>query len=265
MVLVLLEPGTSTPGQESNSSPNSKPFNATAAMPRQDNLAKSLSTRGTVKTAKQKGDKRNHLVMNESDYGTYLALRPVELAAPARNARCSRRKSDNKFACFPDVIYIGTSKSGTTSMAAHLSHHPMIQNILSKNESEKRRSKEGHYWERERLGRRINSTDLHMWINYTKNDVLEQQEGFDTLATRPVLIEYSPNYFVLDHVPELLRSQFHQKMKFIVSLRDPISRTISSWKFKAKEGLKNHNIKDDPFNVSVDQGISQSECIIGYN
>ena len=79
-------------------------------------LGKSFSTRGSVKTAKVKGDKRNHLVMNESDYGSYLGLMSVENAYPERNAICKRRLSDNKFACFPDVIYIGTSKSGTTSM-----------------------------------------------------------------------------------------------------------------------------------------------------
>ena len=227
---------------------------------------KIYSTRGQLKTQKSNGDHRNHLVMNESEYGTYLGLRPVENMKPVRNAWCTKRKSDGKFACYPDVIYIGTSKSGTTSMAAHLANHPMVQNILSEAICEKKRSKEGHFWEREKVGRRINSTHLNMWINFTKTDIIEQQEGFWDVENRPVLIEYSPNYLVLDHVPALLRSQFKYKLKFIVSLRNPVSRTISSWKFKAKEGIKLGNVKDDLFNVSVAQGIDQSRCIINcYN
>ena len=95
---------------------------------------------------------------------------------------------------------------------------------------------------------------------------MQYQTGFDTLENRPLLIEYSPNYLVLDHVPAILKSQFHYKLKFIVSLRNPVSRTISSWKFKAKEGLKLPNIKDDLFNISVIQGIQQSQCVIDcYN
>ena len=130
---------------------------------------KELTTRGQVKTSKghDKGDHRNHLVMNESEYGTYLGLRSVENAKPERNALCARRKSDNKFSCYPDVIYIGTSKSGTTSMAAHLAFHPMVQNILSEEISNKRRSKEGHFWEREKVGHRVNSSHLSNWINFT--------------------------------------------------------------------------------------------------
>ena len=224
---------------------------------------KALTTRGQVKTSKgHNGDSRNHLVMNESDYGTYLGLRSVDNAKPERNALCTRRKSDDKFACYPDVIYIGTSKSGTTSMAAHLAHHPMVQNILSEKISTKRRSKEGHFWEREKVGHRVNSSHLSNWINFTKLDILQYQTGFDTLENRPLLIEYSPNYLVLDHVPAILKSQFHYKLKFIVSLRNPVSRTISSWKFKAKEGLKLPNVKDDLFNISMSQGIDQGQCII---
>ena len=204
----------------------------------QPGIAETLSMRKQLKTKVVAGDVNHHLDLNETEYGTYVGLRPVEKTKPERNAECCRRVSDGKWACYPDVIYIGTSKSGTTSMAAHLAQNPMIQNILSKTESGRRKSKEGHFWEREKTGRKgVNMTDLEMWLNFTKTDILESQEGFETLEGRPILIEYSPNYFVLDHVPLMLKQQYNYRLKFIVSLRDPIGRTISSWKFKAKEGL----------------------------
>lgn len=227
-------------------------------------IAESLSMRKQLKTKLVAGDVNHHLDLNESEYGTYMGLRPVEKSKPERNAECSKRASDGKWACYPDVIYIGTSKSGTTSMAAHLAHNPMVQNIVSKQESARRKSKEGHFWEREKTGRKgVNMTDLEMWLNFTKTDILESQEGFDTLEERPVLIEYSPNYFVLDHVPLVLKQQYNYRLKFIVSLRDPIGRTISSWKFKAKEGLmRNGLFPDDYFNVTMMQGIDQANCVV---
>ena len=81
-----------------------------------------------------------------------------------------------------------------------------------------------------------------------------------------MLIEYSPNYFVLDHVPRLLREQYKYAPKFIVSLRNPLSRTLSSWTFKAKEGIelkkKSSLIQaDDPFNKSMAIGLMQAQCI----
>ena len=135
-------------------------------------------------------------------------------------------------------------------------------NILSKAESTKRKSKEGHYWEREKTGRRnVNTEDLILWTNFTKTDILESQEGFDSIENRPVLIEYSPNYFVLDHVPEIIKQEFTYPVKFVVSLREPVSRTLSSWKFKAKEGLKMKE-RDDFFNVTMMQGIDQANCVV---
>jgi len=220
------------------------------------------STRNTMKTQKISGDIHNHLVMNESEYGYDMHLRPVEKMKPERNSPCERRKGDNKFACFPDIIYIGTSKSGTTSMAAHLAYHPMLQNILSKEVSTRRKSKEGHFWEMEKNTR--NATDPLNWLLMTKEDIINSQEGFRTeeeVQNRPVLIEYSPNYFVLDHLPQTLKSELNYKVKFIVSLREPVSRTLSSWKFKAKECLKLAKCRDDHFNETISQGIQQAQCI----
>ena len=104
-------------------------------------MAEILSMRKQLKTKVVAGDVNHHLDLNETEYGTYKGLRPVEKTKPERNAECSRRASDGKWACYPDVIYIGTSKSGTTSMAAHLAQNPMIQNIVSKAESMRRKSK----------------------------------------------------------------------------------------------------------------------------
>ena len=42
---------------------------------------------------------------------------------------------------------------------------------------------------------------------------------------------------MIDHIPKLLAEGFKKlyPMKFIVSLREPVNRTLSSWRFKALE------------------------------
>ena len=170
--------------------------------------------------------------MNDSDYGQAVGLRPVSKIDLTRNQSC-RKRADGKWVCDPDIIYIGTSKSGTTSMAHYLQNHPLVRNILSPEISEARRSKEGHFWEKSIQTELTFGDKLNMsWISSRLVEIDAVQEGFDRLEERPLLIDYTPNYFVLDHVPLSLSLAYPppHNMKFIVSLRDPLARAISSWK-----------------------------------
>jgi len=156
-------------------------------------------------------------------------------------------------------------------MAYYLQAHPLVRNILSPEISAARRSKEGHFWEKDIKSELSFIDKLNMsWVNSKLMEMDEVQEGFDALEKRPLLIDYTPNYFVLDHVPQALSVAFNpsQKLKFIVSLRDPLARAISSWKFKATEfinlKLKNPNSNFYPdalFNVSMMVGMETGKCV----
>ena len=45
------------------------------------------------------------------------------------------------------------------------------------------------------------------------------------------MLDYTPNYLVLDAVPKLIKENLEHsdKVKFLLCLRDPTKRTISSW------------------------------------
>lgn len=214
---------------------------------------------------------KHHAPMNDSDYGQSLNLRPVEKRETTRNQSCRKRARDGKWVCHPDVFYIGTSKSGTTSMAHYLANHPSVRNILSPEIQISRRSKEGHFWEKSISSEMQFGDKLNMsWIASRLVDIDDVQEGFDSIEERPLLIDYTPNYFVLDHIPLSLSLAYPppHNLKFIVSLREPLARAISSWKFKATEfyNMKRANpdknfYPDALFNISMMVGMESGRCI----
>ena len=48
----------------------------------------------------------------EHEYGEIVNVRPVEKISYPDSSSCSVRSADKKYTCPPDVMYIGTSKSG---------------------------------------------------------------------------------------------------------------------------------------------------------
>lgn len=174
--------------------------------------------------------------MMEDEFGSIVGLRNQNNIEPATSAPCIQREDDGLFACLPDVYWIGASKSGTTSIAQYLHYHPMIRNMVGEARASTTHSKEGHFWE---VSEHLFANSQEM-IESRMKSMHKSQDGLTTLKQRPVMIEYTPNYFTLDHVPKLISEGFSKgknkyKMKFIVSLREPVSRTLSSWRFKALE------------------------------
>jgi hypothetical protein len=78
---------------------------------------------------------------------------------------------------------------------------------------------------------------------------------------------------LIDHIPKLLADGFKKMypIKFIVSLRDPVNRTLSSWRFKAHESYVTQEKaiskgSEDPLEVaqlsdSLDWGMKQGDCL----
>lgn len=109
----------------------------------------------------------------------------------------------------------------------------MIQNIVGAKRASITHSKEGHFWE---VSEHFFDSSKDMITTRVKA-LQMAQKGFNQTKLRPVLIEYTPNYFLIDHIPKLLAEGFKKlyPLKFIVSLREPVNRTLSSWRFKALE------------------------------
>ena len=106
--------------------------------------------------------------------------------------------------------------------------------------------------------------------NDDKDAIYNDQSGFDTNvfneSHRPLIMEYTPNYLVVESAAECIKKLMKgsSKLKFIVMLRDPVKRVESSWKFKRSFCKKclNHIDQNIPsFQISVERGMDQGRCI----
>jgi hypothetical protein len=104
----------------------------------------------------------------------------------------------------PDAIIIGAQKAATTSLFHYLTQHPAIKGS---------RYKEVHFFDRETRYRR--------GLTWYKRQ-------FPWRGQAEILLESTPEYLYLPKVPKRL-SRLNKQMKFIVTIREPISRAISAW------------------------------------
>jgi hypothetical protein len=112
----------------------------------------------------------------------------------------------------PDVLLIGVSKAGTSTIAAHLARHPQFHPPLYK---------EPHYF------------DLH------PHEDLSWYRAYFPLTIRRWLIDglggtfvtgdFTPSYYLLPHAAERIRRELRHP-RIILSLRNPIDRAYSHFK-----------------------------------
>lgn len=169
-------------------------------------------------------------------------------------------------------------------MAYYLQTHPLIVNINQYDPD----TKEGHWFD----SRAVETMDTNRTIWYLNRfdgrriirDVVLKQPGFSDifedpnkeidgfatdkessipsklLDTRPLVMDYTPNYFMNDETPLLIQRTFpktYKKLKFILCIRNPTKRTLSSWRSKKDK----HGEMVPSLRSVVDLGIAQSHCI----
>ena len=114
--------------------------------------------------------------------------------------------------CIPSLICPGTMKSGTTFLYTSLTHHPNIATSVVKE---------------------VNFYSQHTTIiekapyskgveQYSSNFVHERDE---------FVIDFSPVYMMFSEPAELIY-QTNRNTRFIVTLRDPVDRTYSHYRFQ---------------------------------
>jgi hypothetical protein len=124
--------------------------------------------------------------------------------------------------CLPNVILIGASKCGTTSLVDFLARHDYIRFVA----------------------RRIHNADKHMEVHrFDRNTygmAIQQVELADEWASSPIVssenvtvVHYTPHYLYAPTVPYDMRRFYphYQSLKFVAILRDPVARAWSSYWF----------------------------------
>jgi hypothetical protein len=148
---------------------------------------------------------------------------------------------------FPDFMLIGAQKCGTSTLHHLLNKHPQLKGS---------NPKELHYFDTPILKRR---TLKHYKKNFRK-------PPWDSSLT----FESTPKYIFVPSIPQELFS-LKPDLKFIVMLREPISRAYSAWNMHRvrfeKERLSGKMVKPkgglicDRYHAGRDEFPSFEECI----
>ena len=105
----------------------------------------------------------------------------------------------------PDFVIIGAQKSGTTSLFSYLNELPLFLGA---------EPKEIHYFDRD--------------DNFIKGSRWYEEHFLGKKQKNQLFFEASPTYLCRKKVPARLKL-YNPKLKFIIILREPISRAYSAW------------------------------------
>ena len=143
------------------------------------------------------------------------------LRLPLLDDRC-RTANATHCVCLPNVFFIGASKGGTTSITEYLSMHPRVHFVKRRIFPDKHR--EVHRFDRNTYGLALRGIDL----------LDEWASSPATRSPNDAVIHYTPHYLYAPSVPFDLAAFYPQpdKLKFVVILRDPVERALSSYWFQ---------------------------------
>ena len=165
--------------------------------------------------------------------GTVDDIRSIAktLVLPQVSNRC-RKFNDTHFRCLPNVLFIGASKCGTTSVVDYLSQLPNISFV------------------NRRIHKKDKHREVHRFDRNTFNWALKSIDLADEWASTPIVnsenatvIHYTPHYLYAPTVPyEMKRFYPHAtELKFIAMLREPVSRAWSSYWFHNSHLLRGND------------------------
>lgn len=107
----------------------------------------------------------------------------------------------------PDFLIIGVQKAGTTALHSYLNMHPSL--VGSK-------PKETYYF--------TTDSKFSLGNKWYENHFKSPR----ALFSNALFFEATPDYIYRSYVPERIRD-YDKKLKFIVILREPVSRAYSNW------------------------------------
>ena len=143
------------------------------------------------------------------------------MSKPLYNSRC-RQHNETYYQCLPNVFLIGASKCGTTTLVDYLKEYPNIGFVKRRIVPDKH-------------------TEVHRFDRNTYGWALKEIDLADEWASSPLftdptipIIHYTPHYLYAPTVPYEMKEFYPDpdKLKFIVMLRNPIDRAISSYWFQ---------------------------------
>jgi len=151
----------------------------------------------------------------------------------SKATRSCKHTNATHVSCLANVFFIGASKCGTTSATSYLSQQfPRVQFVRRRMTSNRDRHKEVHRFDRNTYPYALSHVELaDEWASspaFSLSSALADAP--------PAVVHYTPHYLYAPSVPFDLKQFLPQphlsSLRFIVMLRDPVKRALSSYWFQ---------------------------------
>ena len=153
----------------------------------------------------------------------------------------------------PNLYFIGVSKGGTSSMIHIINQHPLIVGVG--NSGSGGAAGESHIMARNS----IESIDAIKKVEAQRLQIHLQKKNATAVLSHGVIVHYTPHYIIDptigDKILQISKSENRtpKNLKLLVMLREPTSRTISSWWYKS--GCYKHDCK--PLHTYMAEGMKK--------
>jgi hypothetical protein len=165
---------------------------------------------------------QRHRIYSISD--VKAIVRSTVLPVVPENPRCKTETESSKLRCLPNVFVIGSSKSGTTSFIDNLSRRKEIFFARRGIHSYDKHSEIHRF---DRVSFRSNWKYLELLHEWSSSPLVNSSDD--------LVVHYTPHYMYAPTVPFDMQSFYPvdpSQLKFIILLRNPVDRLISSYWFK---------------------------------
>ena len=187
---------------------------------------------------------RAHDLPNDRCTGQHGTICPVEDGV---NYPRGARK------CYANWIFLGTMRSGTSTLAHKLGQHPHIQFF--------HHNSQGHI--------DVKGAEEDSWLLKDHN-ISDRSRYFERLpciaegmnSSSYILGHYKPSYYLFDRlIPQRLRSFFPNAaaLKFVVMVRDPVEARFSLF---ASSRIEDEGTFDALAAREINESTSYSECVL---
>lgn len=157
---------------------------------------------------------------------------------------CEQRSGRRK--CYPRLLLVGASKSATSSLAIHLSANPHIQmrcRARHHNDHVPAEPQWVNLSDTVQYSDCVGTNEAHVYDTEGDDTAklvrLEEEMSVQMSHGATTSLEYTPNYLYHPATSERLHDTFHQlnpqfpaRLRFVIMLREPVARTVSSYWFK---------------------------------
>jgi hypothetical protein len=160
-----------------------------------------------------------------------------------------------------NLYFAGVSKCGTTSIAETLLAHPLISAVGGNQKGVLMAGREsrlfGHFPEERVIVEQDKRIRFHL-LNKTQSREIKK---------RGIIFHYTPNYSILPDLAQMILNSLktlevpNNSVRYLFALRDPVTRTQSSWWYKEHCYLSKTANACPSFSSQVEKGITAAHLL----